>query len=113
MDIKFRKRRPPASRAPIQKNKKGIPAGVITRKDALACNEAIAATGRQRNESIEKNRQSRRNGAAEQGAGWHSQQFDIIRGKAINFELEKARRGRSCPCKAIQQKYSVVLNYSK
>ena len=99
--------------APMQRNKKGIPAGVITRKDALARDDIIAATGRQRNESMEKNRQSRRNGAAEQSAGGHSQQFDIIRGKAINFEFKKPRRGRTFPCKAIQQKYSVVLNYSK
>ena len=98
---------------PIQRNKKGTPAGVITRKDALARDEAIAATGRQRNESMEKNRQSRRNGAAEQSAGGHSQQFDIIRGKAINFEFQKPRRRRTCPCEAILLKYSVVLSYSK
>lgn len=86
---------------------------MITRKDALARDDIIAATGRQRNEGVEKNRQSRRNGAAEQSAGGHSQQFDIVRGKTINFEFEKPRRRRTYPCEAILPKYSIVLSYSK
>jgi len=69
---KSQTRRLSASRPPIQKNEKGIPAGVITRKDALVRDDIIAATGRQRNEGVEKNRHARRNGAAEQSARWHS-----------------------------------------
>jgi len=68
---KSQTRRPPAPRVPIQRNEKGIPAGVITRKDALTRDDIIAAR-RQRNEGVKKKRQPRRNGAAEQSAGGHS-----------------------------------------
>lgn len=85
---------------------------MITRKDALVRDDIVAARV-QRNEGAEKKGHTRRDGAAILGAGRHAQQFAIVRGKPINFEFEKARRGRTCPCKAIQQKYSVVLNYSK
>lgn len=42
-----------------------------------------------------------RKGAAKNSTGRYSQQFDIIRGEAINFEFEKPRRRRTCPCEAI------------
>jgi len=51
-----------------------------------------------------------RNGAVTHSTGRHSQQFDIVRGKSIDFETKKARRGHTYPCKAIEPNYSIVLS---
>ena len=58
---------------PIQRNKKGIPAGVITRKDALVCDEVVAVARRQRDMGALNHGEAGRNGAAKQSAGGHSQ----------------------------------------
>ena len=51
-----------------------------------------------------------RNGATKHSTRRHSQQFDIVRGKSIDFETKKARRGRTYPCKAIEPNYFIVLS---
>lgn len=85
----------------------------MTRKDALVQNEIVAAARGQRDMGAMNRGEAGRKGAAKHSTGRSSQQFDIIRGKAINFEFEKPRRRRTCPCEAIWLKYSVVLSYSK
>ena len=58
---------------PIQRNKKGIPAGVITRKDALVRDDIIAAARGQRDMDAANYGQSGRNGAIRRSAGRHSE----------------------------------------
>ena len=97
-------------RAPIQRNKKGIPAGVITRKDALMRDDIVVPARRQRRMGVTNYSEAGRNDTAKHSSGRHSQQFDIVRGKSIDFETKKARRGRTYPCKAIEPNYSIVLS---
>ena len=57
---------------PIQRRKKGIPTGVIARKDALVRDDSVAARV-QRNEGAEKKGHTGRNGAVKYSTGRYSQ----------------------------------------
>ena len=86
---------------PVQRNEKGIPAGAMTRKDALVLDEVVAVARGQRDMGAVNCGETGRKGAAKHSTGRYSQQFVIIRGKAINFEFKMASRGRTDPCVAI------------